>query len=114
VVVVTVAGGAGVSAMAAVAVGPAPVEPTTTTGLVLTTMFGSEIIRTDPTRLDPVLSDGMLRLRRRKVARIRALLLGGKFSGRAVTFMINLLLLLLVIVLVSIAMVMVILLLVVP
>jgi hypothetical protein len=100
--------------LAAVAVGPTPVVPTTTTGLVLATMFGSEIIRTDPIRLDPVMSDGMLRLRKCKVARIRALLLGGKFSGRAITFMRNLLRLLLVIVLVSIAMVMVILLLVVP
>jgi hypothetical protein len=99
--------------MAAVAVELAPVA-STTTGLVLATMSGSRIIRTDPIRLDLVRSDGMLRLRRRKVARTRALLLGGKSSGRAVTFMRNLLLLLLVIVLVSIAMVMGILLLVVP
>jgi hypothetical protein len=110
--VVLVAGGAGDLAMAAVAVGPAPVT-STTTGPVPATMSGSGIIRTSPVR-ELGRNDGMLRLRRRRAARTRALLLGVKSSGQAVTFMRNLLLLLLVIVLVSIAMVMGILLLVVP
>jgi hypothetical protein len=110
--VVLVAGGAGDLVMAAVAAGPAPVASTTTSGLVPATMSGRGIIRTSPAR-ELGRNDGMLRLRRRRVARTRALLLGVKSSGRAVTFMRNPLLLLLVIVLVSIAMLMGILLLVV-
>jgi hypothetical protein len=104
--------------MAAVAVGLAPVASTTTgpvaVVVVLATMSGSGIIRADPIRLNLVRSDGMLRLRRRRVARTRDLLLGDKSSDRVATFMRNLLLLLLVIVLVSIATGMGILLLVVP
>jgi hypothetical protein len=110
--VVLVAGGAGDLVTAAVAVGPEP-GASTTTGLVPATMSGRGIIRASPDR-ELGRSDGMLRLRRRRAARTRALLLGVKSSGRAVTLMRNLLLLLLVIVLVSIAMVMGTLLLVVP